>query len=194
MINKKEKTDYKRVVLEQLRQPLKLRLLVCVAIIAAWYFLFFSPLNEHVAATTAKIARERKRAATAGEIEQLRKTLATHLDRMPAGGDINELRRYVIAHMHSSPLKLLDLKPAPPKDLGPYETLGLHLTLEGHFAEIDDFLRWVETDRRFLRIDTIKLDPNYKDPGQLSAQFVMLSLGEKPAPIANVKPKEGKQQ
>ncbi|MFI5454615.1 MAG: type 4a pilus biogenesis protein PilO [Isosphaerales bacterium] len=194
MIQKKAKTDYKRAILEQLRQPLKLRLVLCVAIIAGWYFLFFSPLSEQVAATTAKIASKRKQVTTAGEIEQLRKTLAPYLGHMPAGADINELRRYVIAHMQSSPLKLLDLKPAPPKDLGPYETLGLRLTLEGHFTEIDDLLRWVETDQRFLRIDTIRLDPNSKDPGRLAAQVVLLSLGEKSAATAKAKPEAGKKQ
>jgi Tfp pilus assembly protein PilO len=194
MIQKKAKTDYKRAVLDQLRQPSKLRLLLCVAIIAGWYFLFFSPLSEQVAATTVKIASGRKQVATAGEIEQLRKTLAPYLSRMPAGADINELRRYVIAHMQSSPLKLLDLKPAPPKDLGPYQTLGLRLTLEGQFAEIDEFLRWVETDQRFLRIDTIKLDPTSKDPGRLTAQVVLLGLGEKSAPPAKAKPAVGKRQ
>jgi len=194
MNEKKAKTDYKRAILEQLRQPLKLRLLLCVTIIAGWYLLFFSPLSEQVAATTAKITSERKRVATAREIEQLRKTLAPHLSRIPAGADLNELMRHVIAHMQSSPLKLLDLKHAPPKDLGPYETLGLRLTLEGHFTEIDEFLRWVETDQRFLRIDTIKLDPNSKDPSRLTGQVVLLSLGEKSAPTAKAKPEVGKQR
>jgi len=194
MIKKKAKTDYKRAILEQLRQPLKLRLLVCVGVVAGWYFLFFSPLSEQVAATTVKIASERKRVATAGEIEQLRKTLAPYLSRIPAEADINELRRNVIAHMQSSPLKLLDLKPLRPKDLGPYEAPGLRLTLEGNFAEIDEFLRWVETDQRFLRIDTIKLDPNGKDQSRLTAQVVLLSLGEKSAPTEKAKPEVGKQQ
>jgi Tfp pilus assembly protein PilO len=194
MIQKKAKIDYKRAILEQLRQPLKLRLLLCLAIIAGWYILFFSPLREQVAATTVEIASERKQVATAREIEQLRKTLAPYLTHMPAGADISELRRYVIAHLQSSPLKLLDLKPAPPRDLGPYQTLGLRLTLEGHFAEIDEFLSWVETDQRFLRVDTIKLDPTGKDAGRLTAQVVLLSLGEKSVATAKAKPDAGKQR
>ncbi len=48
MDEKKAKTDYKQVILEQLRQPLKLRLLLCLAIIAGWYVLFFSPLSEQM--------------------------------------------------------------------------------------------------------------------------------------------------
>ena len=61
------------------------------------------------------------------------------------------------------------------------------MTLEGRFAEIDEFLSWVETDQRLLRIDTIKLDPANKDPGRLTAQVILLSLVEKPAPTAKAK-------
>ncbi len=45
--------------------------------------------------------------------------------------------RQVIDHLRSSPLKLVDLKPGTAKDLGPYETIGLQLALEGEFAELD---------------------------------------------------------
>ena len=53
--------------------------------------------------------------------------------------------RRVIGHLRSSPLKLIDLKPDAPKDLGPYETIGIQFALEGQFDEIDAFLSWVET-------------------------------------------------
>ncbi|HKI21171.1 MAG TPA: type 4a pilus biogenesis protein PilO [Isosphaeraceae bacterium] len=188
MNEKKAKTDYKQAILAQLRQPLKLRLLLCFAIITGWYVLFFSPLSEKTAATTAKIISERKRVAASRQIEQLKKAIVPYKGRVPAGADLNELMQHVIAHMRSSPLKLLDLKPEKSKDLGPYETLGLKLTMEGRFAEIDEFLKWVENDERLLRIETIKLDPLAKDPGRLAAQVVLLSLGEKSTPTAKAKP------
>jgi Tfp pilus assembly protein PilO len=194
MNEKNAKTDYKQVILNQIRQPLKLRLLLCFAIITGWYVLFFSPLSEETAATTAKIISERKRVAGSRQIEQLKKAMAPYKGRVPAEADLNELMRHLIVHMRSSPLKLLDLKPEKSKDLGPYETLGLKLTLEGRFAEFDEFLKWVETDQRLLRIDTIKLDPVTNDPSRLAAQVVLLSLGEKSAPIAKAKTDVAKKQ
>ena len=194
MNEKTAKTDYKRAILEQLRQPLKLRLLLCFAIITGWYFLFFSPLSEQTTANTAKIVMERKRVATARQIEQLKKAMVPYQGCIPAGADLAELIRHLIDHMRSSPLKLLDLKPEKPKDLGPYETLGLQLTLEGRFAEIDEFLRWVETDQRLLRIDKIKLDPTRKDPNRLAAQIVLLSLAERSAPPVKAKPEAAKKK
>ncbi len=194
MNEKKAKADYKQMILAQIRQPLKLRLLLCSAIITSWYVLFFSPLSEKTAATTARIVSERKQAATAHEIEQLKKAMVPYKGRVLVGGDLNELMQHLIAHMRSSPLKLLDLKPEKSKDLGPYETLSLKLALEGRFTEIDEFLNWVETDQWLLRIDTIKLDPFPKDPGRLAAQVVLLSLAEKPAPAEKSGPEVAKRQ
>jgi Tfp pilus assembly protein PilO len=192
MNEKKAKIDYNAAILEQLRQPLKLRLLLCAAIIVAWYLLFFSPLDERTNATAAKIVTERKRVATASQIDKLKKAMVPYQGRIPAGGDLNELMRHVIAHMRSSPLKLLDLKPEKSKDIGPYATLGLHLTLEGRFAEFDDFLRWVETDQRLLRIDSMRLTPGNKDKERLAGQVVLLSLTEKATPPAKAKPEAAK--
>jgi Tfp pilus assembly protein PilO len=194
MDEKKAKTDYKQVVLEQLRQPLKLRLVLCAAIIAGWYVLFFSPLSEQVDSTKSKITRERKRAATASQVEKLKKAMVPYQGRIPAGAHVNDLMQHVNAQIRLSPLKLLDLMPEKAKDLGPYETLGLKLTLEGRFTEIDEFLRWVETGQRLLRIDTIKLDPDIKDPARLKAQVILLSLVEKSAPTAKANPEADKKK
>jgi hypothetical protein len=153
MSQKPAKTDYKQEILGQLRQPLKRRLLLSLSFSSSsGTSSFFSPLSEQTAATTAKISRERSRVATAREIEQLNKSMVQFKGRAPAGSDANELMRHVIAQLRSSPLKLLDLKPEKSRDLCPYETLGLKLTLEGRFTEIDEFLRWIETDERLLRI------------------------------------------
>jgi Tfp pilus assembly protein PilO len=194
MTEKQAKTDYKQAILNQIRQPLKLRLLLCSAIITGWYVLFFSPLSEETTAATAQIVTERKRVATARQIEQLKKAMAPYKGRVHAGTDIHELMQHVIAHMRTSPLKLLDLKPEKPKALGPYETLSLKLTLEGSFAGFDEFLTWVETNQRLLRIDGLKLEPDAKDPGRLAAQVVLLSLGEKSASTTKANPEAAKKQ
>ncbi len=55
------KPNYVRMILKQLAHPMKLRLSLCVAIIATWFFLFFTPLSERMAATTTRIGSERKR-------------------------------------------------------------------------------------------------------------------------------------
>jgi Tfp pilus assembly protein PilO len=194
MSQKPAKSTPSELILQQLRHPLKLRLTILLIAITTWYLAFFMPIGEQTQATTATIARERKRITTAREIETLRKSLGPHLELIRAGADLNELMRHVIDHLRSSPLKLIDLKPDASKDLGPYQTIGVQLTLDGQFAEIDAFLGWVESGDRPLRVDSIKLDPDQKKPGGLKAQVTLLGLAEKTPAVAKEKPEADKNQ
>jgi Tfp pilus assembly protein PilO len=181
-----------RAILKQLSHPLKLRLVLCVAMIVVWQALFFSPLSDNVSATTARIARERKRIATAREIEKLKKSLAPQRDLIGSGDDIHELIRHVMGRIRSSPLRLVDLKPEKAKDLGPFEAIGLHLSIEGRYADIDEFLGWAETNRRLLRVDAIRLAPHSREPGRLTGIVTLVALADKAATPAKTKAAPGK--
>jgi Tfp pilus assembly protein PilO len=180
-----------QAILRQLSHPLKLKFALGTAMVTVWYVLFFSPLSERVAATTSRVVLERKRVATAREIERLKKSLAPYRD-FSGTGDVHELMRHVMRHIRSSPLRLTDLKPEKPKDLGPFEAIGLKLSLEGAFNDLDDFLGWIETEKRLLRIDSIRLTPNTREPGRLSAQITLVTLAEKSVPAAKSKADAGK--
>lgn len=181
-----------RAILKQLSHPLKLRLVLCVAMIVVWQALFFSPLSDSVSATTARIARERNRAATAREIEQLKKALVPHRDLIGTGDDVHELIRHVMGRIRSSPLRLVNLKPEKPKDLGPFEAIGLQLNIEGGYSEIDEFLGWAETNKRLLRVDAIRLTPHLCTPGRLTGTVTLVALAEKGTPSAKTKATPGK--
>lgn len=165
-------------LVKQLRHPLKLRIALCTAMLTVWYVLFFGPLSEQVAATTARIVAERKRVTTARDIVRLKKSLAPFRD-LGAAADVHELMRHVMQRIRSTPLRLIDLKPEKPKDLGPYEAIGLKLSLEGTFADVDQFLAWIETDKRPFRVDSIQLKPETRQAGRLSAQLTLVTLVEK---------------
>jgi hypothetical protein len=186
------KRGYKQLILAQLRHPLKLRLVLFAALIGGWYALFFAPLSERLAATRSAVDAERKRIVTAREIAKRRKALTPYRGRVLATTDLNALIRPVIEHLRSSSLKLVDLKPEKSQDLGPYEAVGLRLALDGHFAEIDEFLGWIESNPLLLRVDSMKLDPANQDPSRLNAQLVVMVLAEKPTDAAKTKPAAGK--
>jgi Tfp pilus assembly protein PilO len=187
-------TGLRRVILKQLSHPMKLRIVLCTATILVWQGLFVSPLSEKVAATTARIAHERKREVTAREIEQLKKALVPHRDLLGSGDDVHELIRHVMGRIRSTPLRLIDLKPEKPKDLGPFMAISLRLSLEGAYNDIDEFLGWAEAGKRLLRIDTIRLMPMSREPGRLSANLMVVALSEKTAPATKTKGEERKPQ
>jgi Tfp pilus assembly protein PilO len=178
-------------ILRHLRHPLKLRIALCTAMVIVWYALFFSPLSERVAATTSRVVLERKRVGTAREIERLKKSLVPYRD-VAGSGDVHELMRHVIRHLRSTPLRFSDLHPEKAKDLGHYAAIGVRLSLEGKFDDMDRFLGWIEAEKRLLRIDSIKLMPNTREPGWLSGQLTLVMLAEKPAPAAKSKVEVGK--
>lgn len=168
-----------QVILRQLSHPVKLKLALCTAILTVWYGVFFSPLSERVSATASRAIRERKRVATAREIERLKKALVPYRN-IVGSADVHELMRHVMQHLRSSPLRLTNLKPEKPKDLGPYEAIGLKVSVEGGFGDMDRFLGWIEAEKRLLRIDSIRLTPDNREPGRLSGEFTLVSLAEKP--------------
>jgi Tfp pilus assembly protein PilO len=182
------KPKLNELILQHMRQPLKLRIALSIIMIVVWYLVFFIPLAERAESTSARITRERKRIDTAKEIESLKDALAPHHDLIWTGAELNELMGHVIDHLRTSPLKLIDLKPEASKDLGPYQTFGLQLALEGEFAEIDAFLNWLESGPRPARVDSIKIDPSQHKSAGLKVQLTLLGLADKIPAIAKAKP------
>lgn len=178
-------------LLKQLSHPLKLRLALCSTMLTVWYALFFSPLSEHVAATASRVVAEHKRIKTAKDIDRLKKSLAPFRDAAGTG-DVPDLIRHVMQHIRTSPLRLIDLRPDTSKDLGPFEVIGLKLNLEGTYNDLDDFLGWIEGEKRLLRINSIQVTPNRREVGRLGAQITLVALAEKPAQPAKGKAEAGK--
>ena len=180
------KSGLSRAVLKQLSHPLKLRLALCSSLLTVWYGLYFGPLSERVTLMSSRIAIDRKRVDTAKEVDRLKKALDPFRDGA-GSGDVHELMRHMMGRIRSSPLRLTDLKPEKPKDLGPYDAIGLRLSLEGGFADVDQFLAWIEAEKRLLRVDSIRLAPIAREPGRLSAQLTVMALAEKTVPTGKAK-------
>ena len=70
--------------------------MLCPVILGGWYFLFFSPLSDHRAATQVSIDKERKRIDMASRIDDVRKSLLPFKDRVPANSDLDELIQFVM--------------------------------------------------------------------------------------------------
>jgi len=178
MSEKTSKSSLPRQVLSLLRNPTRLRLALSAAILLSWYFGVYSPTSEYMTLASTRTDSERKRAVTAREIEKLRSILNPCQDRIPDQSGLNELIQYVMAHVRTLPINLIDLKPGKVKDLGPYDNLNLRLQFESTYEDLDALLRWVETNQRLLRVDTLKIELG-KEKNRLTVQLELLSLAEK---------------
>jgi Tfp pilus assembly protein PilO len=170
------KRDFKTGLIDRLHEPFQLKVAVCVALLGLWYFLGYSPLKERINATTSMLERDRKRLALATDIESLRAEVSRFADRLPPRSDPNEFLQYVLGGVRAGPLKLISLSPEKPKEAGPYEVATVKLELEGQYKDVVALLEWVENDKRLLRIDNLKIDPDAREPNLLKVSLSILGL------------------
>ncbi len=188
------KNDAREQILVQLRHPLKLRIVLSVAVVVVWYLGFFMPLVADTDATSARVVRERKRVATAREIESLKKRLAPHQGLIPAGSDISELMQ-----SRDRPPQVVSAQAdrlQPRSAQGPWSLRGDRHPVgdRGTVCRPHRLSGLGREQRTPIRIDSIKIDPNQQNPGRLKAQMTLLSLAEKPAAPPKAKPPAGKSQ
>jgi Tfp pilus assembly protein PilO len=165
-----------RQVVEHLQKPIHLRISITGVLLVSWYFAVDTPIEESISVTTRQVAQEKKRLGLALEIEKLRKQVSKFEGRLPQKTDPNEWVQYMLEGVRAYPLKLVLLDTDKPRDLGPYKAIVVRLTLEGGYRDINAFLRWVESNPRLLRIDSVRLEPKRNDHGVVAADLIVLGV------------------
>jgi hypothetical protein len=160
----------------RLRDPLQLRLVVGGGMLAAWYLLAYAPLSQGI----EQAARERTRAedhlAVARDLEVLRIQEAKYQARLPIGTDPNEWVEYLLGGVRHSTVRLLKLEPQILKKLGPYEIVVIRVELQGSYANLSTLIAWIETNQRFLRIDSLTLQPMRSVDSDLTLGLTVLGV------------------
>jgi Tfp pilus assembly protein PilO len=166
----------KAQLLELLHDPLKLRLCLIAVILTGGFLAIFNPLSDQIAQTSKDLKRDTRLLDLARSVEQLRKQYRTFEDRIPQQSDTKEWVQYVLDGIRSFPLKMVKLDCRDPKPIGPYKAIVLQVELEGSFFDVDKFLRWVETNKRLLRVDELKISPGRGGGDVVIARLTLLGL------------------
>jgi Tfp pilus assembly protein PilO len=174
--NDERRSDLKSNLLERLHNPLQLRICVLVVALAAGYFGVYVPLNGRIVETTRKLDRDRKMLDLASSIEQLQKQYHQFESRVPQQADSKEWVQFVLNGISQLPVNLVSLDCKTPKELGPYKAIVLQVQLEGTFFELDQVFRWVESNRRLLRADDIRLAPRRGGEGAITMQLTLVGM------------------
>jgi Tfp pilus assembly protein PilO len=162
-----------------LHNPVRLRVLLTLLIFGGWYLGFSQPMSAGIDESTRNTSRERKRLELAKEIEQLRAQVDRFQGRLPRKTDPNEWVQFMLAGVRGFTLKLVTLDTDSTRDVGPYKAMVMKLEIEGGFQEIDRFLRWLESNPRLLRVDSIRLEPargSRSARGTMYAKLVVLGV------------------
>jgi Tfp pilus assembly protein PilO len=138
---------------------LRLRIAIAVVLAVLWYFAVYSPLTGRIEAARTLLDTERRRLALAEDIEELRAETKRFHDRLPPRPDPNEAIQHLLQGVKALPVRLVSLDPATSKDIGPYKTVSVTLKAEGQYTDLDRMLRWIESNPRILRIESISIAP-----------------------------------
>ena len=153
------RADLKSQLLERLHDPLQLRILLIGVVLLVGYTGIYEPLSAQIAETRGNIGREQKMAELAASLEQLQARCDSFAKRIPQPDDSKEWIwiQYMREGIRRFPLKLTKLDCLTPMQVGPYRATVLMIGLEGSFYDLDQFLRWLESNPRLLRVDDISI-------------------------------------
>ena len=62
------------------------------------------------------------------------------------------------------------------RELGPYKAIVLRIDLEAKYSDINEFLRWLETNPRLMRVDSVKIDPTRNKGDALAVSLIVLGV------------------
>lgn len=151
------RASLKTSLLERLHDPLQLRILLIGLLLLAGYAGVYSPLAAQIAEKTDAIKREQKMAELAHSIERLQTQSSIFAKRLPHQADSKEWMQYLHEGIRGCPVKLFRLDCLGPRKMGPYRVVVLKITLEGSLYDLDQCLRWLESNPRLFRVDEISI-------------------------------------
>ena len=153
------RADLKSELINRLHDPLQLRIVLIGVVLLVGYAGVYTPLTAQIAETTTKLNREQKMAELAASLEQLQARCNTFAKRIPQPADCKEWIwiQYMREGIRRFPLKLTKLDYLAPRQVGPYKAAAMTIALEGSYFDLDQFLRWLETNPRLLRVDDLSI-------------------------------------
>ena len=170
------KADLKTRVLDRLHDPVQLRATVTAMVLLAAYAGIYAPLSGEITDATVAIDHQQKLCRLAADVEHLRAQYQSFANRLPKQSDSKEWVQYLLGGVRRFPLRLTALDCDPPRDVGPYKAVVLRVELEGAFFDMDALLRWLESNHRLLRIDSVRISPSRSNRNVLVLQLTVLGV------------------
>lgn len=162
------RTELRSRLIETLHDPLHLRLFVIGVVLAAGYMAVYTPLFSQIETMTFRLHRDRQMAVLADDLERLQSQCDQFAKYLPQNTDSKEWMQYMHEGVRGFPLKLNRLDVSSRKNLGPYALFTIQIDLEGSYYDLDRFLRWIESNPRLIRVDSIDIGLSQGKLGQKS--------------------------
>jgi Tfp pilus assembly protein PilO len=170
------KGGLKAKLIERMHDPLQLRIALTTTVLLVGYLGIYNPLSDRIHETTVKLSQEQKLLSLGEALDQLRAEHNKYRERLPVKSDSKEYVQYLLTGVRSFPLKMVTLSCGDPVEVGPYRAILMRIEVEGGFPDMDGLIRWVESNKRLMRIDAIRVAPSRSNPEMLTMQLNILGL------------------
>ncbi|MHC4789716.1 MAG: hypothetical protein ACYS8K_11025 [Planctomycetota bacterium] len=177
-LDKEKLKEYRDAALKHLGNPAKLRLFVVLGLLFVAFVGVYMPFTGKMSAARAALREKRQRLEAIKDVQALRKEAASFRSRIAKHADTNDWVQYVLGGLRKVRVNLRDMASKPPKRVGPYCTVTLTIEVEGTYAEVKEFMEWLEQSERLLRVDSTQLE---KQQDRLVMKLTLLGLVHKDA-------------
>ncbi len=177
-LDKAKVQQYKAQVVKLLGHPAKMRVALLGAMTALAIGAVYMPLSDKITKQRRLIVTEQRRLDCIREVETLRKETQQYAARIDPDSDTNEWVKYLLNACRENRVRLRDMQSKEAKRVGPYSAVVLTLEVHGSFAQLKQFLEWLEQSDRLLRVDSVRLE---KLPDSVTLKVNVLGLVGKSA-------------
>ncbi len=182
MIDSQQTQQLQSLVRETLHHPARFRMAIVLVILLAWYLAVFMPLKGRIAKASASRDASRARLELAQSVELLRFESECLAKCIPEGSGRNAWVQYLMDGVRATPLRLISLSPQTRLDVGPYSAEVFQIVVEGRFADLEIFLRWLESAPRLLRVNIMRIAPSdqassARNGGVVTQQMTLVVMG-----------------
>ena len=144
---------------------------LCLGVFLIGQKLFVDPARSQLRSLRQELETEKRKSEILRRIVQLESTIngtrASLLEKRDAAPLIDAVNRLA----EESTLTLVSVTPQPPQKQGQYDRLPIEVELQCTYHQLGRFLSRIESSKRFLRVDSVKMeerrDPSNAIPGLL---------------------------
>jgi hypothetical protein len=149
-----------RNVVKRFNDPAQLRWIMMGFVLCAGVVGVYMPLSGRADDAERRANHEKERLALIKDLEHLRADytdIKKHIVKM----DPSDWATYLNEGTRMfKGLRVLSMETQSTRSMPPYRLAVLTIVLEGTFPLFDQYLRWLDTNERLLRVDTVKIEPS----------------------------------
>lgn len=173
-IDKEQMMRYKALFVRHMSDPVKLRLATAGGLLLLFVILVYMPFSEKIDENRRLLAEEETRNRCLVDCARLQRQSDAFKSLVDEKHDTNEWTNYLLDGLGKYQVKLRGMTSRQQQEVGPYGVASFSMEIEGEYSELRNYVEWVESSPRLIRIDSLQLEQRPKD--LLKMKIVILGV------------------